>query len=415
MASLVTLPNGFRRLQYTDGEGERRTIYLGKMNKRDAETFRSRVESLLSSLFAGSSPDREVSLWVSNLPGKMKIKLAKHGLITGVEIPEKIKVNTTPTVQEFFSQYVATMGKSKKPATLLNWRQATEQFLNYLPNNIRLNEITTGTVRDWVESMRPTLAGTTLHKRFSICRQIFDYAIDHKQLRENPFTAVKVKKPKTLVNVEVSRETIEKVLKHCSPKWAAIVSLSRFGGLRCPSEVLSLKWEHIDFEAGVMTIPEPKVEHHEGRGLRKCPLFPEVRRALDNLPGREGFVFGEELYKSSLSKHGWRNANLRTAMLDILARAEVKPWPRLFHSMRASRQTEIEIEFGLPAACAWLGNTESVAKESYLLVFEEAWQRAAGKTSTPKHTEKHTKKHTAPRRKRREEAGSKESRPKKKP
>jgi integrase len=415
MASIVTLPNGFRRLQYTDGEGERRTIYLGKMNKRDAETFRSRVESLLSSLFAGSSPDRETSMWVSNLPGKVKIKLAKHGLITGVEIPEKIKANTTPTVQELFSQYIETMGKSKKPATILNWKQATEQFLNYLPNNIRLNEITTGTVRDWVESMRPTLAGTTLHKRFSICRQIFDYAIDHKQLRENPFTAVKVKKPKPLVNVEVSRETIERVLRHCSPKWAAIVSLSRYGGLRCPSEVLSLKWEHIDFDAGVMTIPEPKVEHHEGRGLRKCPLFPEVRKALESLPGREGFVVGEEMYSTAFQKNGWRNANLRTAMLDILARAEVKPWPRLFHSMRASRQTEIEIEFGLPAACAWLGNTESIAKESYLLVFEEAWQRAAGKTSTPRHTEKHTKKHTAPRRKRSEEAGSKDSRPKKKP
>jgi hypothetical protein len=30
-----------------------------------------------------------------------------------------------------------------------------------------------------------------------------------------------------------------------------------------------------------MSIPEPKVEHHEGRGVRSCPIFPELRPILD--------------------------------------------------------------------------------------------------------------------------------------
>ena len=30
-----------------------------------------------------------------------------------------------------------------------------------------------------------------------------------------------------------------------------------------------------------MSIPEPKVEHHEGRGIRSCPIFPELRPILD--------------------------------------------------------------------------------------------------------------------------------------
>jgi hypothetical protein len=30
-----------------------------------------------------------------------------------------------------------------------------------------------------------------------------------------------------------------------------------------------------------MSIPEPKVEHHEGRGIRSCPIFPELRSILD--------------------------------------------------------------------------------------------------------------------------------------
>jgi hypothetical protein len=39
-----------------------------------------------------------------------------------------------------------------------------------------------------------------------------------------------------------------------------------------------------------MSIPEPKVEHHEGRGIRSCPIFPELRTTLD-----EAFeIFGDK-------------------------------------------------------------------------------------------------------------------------
>ena len=35
---------------------------------------------------------------------------------------------------------------------------------------------------------------------------------------------------------------------------------------------------------------EPKVEHHEGRGIRSCPIFPELRSILD-----EAFeIFGDK-------------------------------------------------------------------------------------------------------------------------
>ena len=41
-------------------------------------------------------------------------------------------------------------------------------------------------------------------------------------------------------------------------------------------------WEDdIDWELNRMSIPEPKVEHHEGRGVRSCPSFPELRPILD--------------------------------------------------------------------------------------------------------------------------------------
>jgi hypothetical protein len=62
----------------------------------------------------------------------------------------------------------------------------------------------------------------------------------------------------------------------------------------------------------------------------------------------------------------------------MLRRAGVSGWPRLFHSMRASRQTELQREFPLHVVCAWLGNSPRIAQQSYLLVTEDDFARAAG-------------------------------------
>jgi hypothetical protein len=75
---------------------------------------------------------------------------------------------------------------------------------------------------------------------------------------------------------------------------------------------------------------------------------------------------------------GWKNSNLRTEMTRLLRRAGVSGWPRLFHSMRASRQTELQREFPLHVVCSWLGNSPRIAQQSYLVVTEDDFAKAAG-------------------------------------
>ena len=48
------------------------------------------------------------------------------------------------------------------------------------------------------------------------------------------------------------------------------------------------------------------------------------------------------------------------------------------HSMRASRQTELQREFPIHVVCSWLGNSPQVAQQSYLLVTEDYFAKAAG-------------------------------------
>jgi hypothetical protein len=51
------------------------------------------------------------------------------------------------------------------------------------------------------------------------------------------------------------------------------------------------------------------------------------------------------------------------------------PW---FHSMRASRQTELPREFPMHVVCSLLGSSPRIAQQSYLLVTEEDFAKAAG-------------------------------------
>ena len=135
-----------------------------------------------------------------------------------------------------------------------------------------------------------------------------------------------------------------------------------------------------------MRIPEPKVEHHEGRGIRSCPIFPELRPFLDEafeiFGDKSEYVVAAPQYRAAANTAmGWKNSNLRTEMTRLLRRAGVSGWPRLFHSMRASRQTELQREFPLHVVCSWLGTSPHHASHrptDYLLVTEDDFVKAAG-------------------------------------
>jgi integrase len=69
--------------------------------------------------------------------------------------------------------------------------------------------------------------------------------------------------------------------------------------------------------------------------------------------------------------------NLRTTFEKIVRRAGLAPWPRLFHSLRASRETELVQAHPLHVVTSWLGHTPKIAEKHYLMTTEADFQRAA--------------------------------------
>ncbi len=156
--------------------------------------------------------------------------------------------------------------------------------------------------------------------------------------------------------------------------WKVILALCRFGGLRCPSELVALRWSDVDLPGGRMTLNASKTEHHAAGGVRVCPIFPELRpyleKAWDDAPddGTAEWV---------INRYRRPDQNLHATFRKILTRAGIQPWPRLFQNLRASRETELMARYPAKDVASWLGNSEPTAMKHYAMATDEAFKAAA--------------------------------------
>ena len=105
--------------------------------------------------------------------------------------------------------------------------------------------------------------------------------------------------------------------------------------------------------------------------LRFVPIFPELLAHLE-----ASFDVAPEGQARCLQRFT-RAANLGTHMNRIVERCGIKPWPKTFQNLRASRRTELEERFPNHVVNAWLGHSAKVAEKSYLQVTPDHWAAGA--------------------------------------
>ena len=366
--------NGRRSIQFVDAAGHRKTLALGKISQKQADFLKAKVEALAAACITGHAPDDEVSAWLAKRDTVMLEKLAAVGLIARRE---------SATLGTFLDKYTVSR-IDVKPATQEIWSQPVRNLKEFFGTDRPLRNITAGDAENFrLYLVGQDLASTTVHKRLQFAGQFFRSACRHKLIAENPFSEVRSNPGNDSDRQRfITQQDVGKLLEVCpNLDWRVIVALSRYGGLRCPSEVLSLTWQDIDWENERITVHSPKTEHHPGKDTRVIPLFPELRpileEAFEAAPEGAVFVVNEKYRKAAMGPRGWRGCNLRTTMEKIIRRAGLEPWPRLFHNMRASRETELTERFPVHVVTAWLGNTPEIARKHYLQVTDEHFRQAA--------------------------------------
>ncbi len=270
-----------------------------------------------------------------------------------------------------------------KPATKEVWQQGISGLVEFFETTKRIQDISPGDADDYKQFLiGKGLAPYTVRKRLQFANTVFTAAKRHGMIVQNPFSGVTVQ---AVITTERQRfvtiDEIDRIMTKCpNHHWRTIVALARFAGMRCPNEVLSLKWTDIDWERGEIVVTANKTAHHAGKGIRHCPLFSELRPYLEESfeLAKEGavYVIDESFRKSAIGKSGWRNCNLRTTFEKIIKLAGIEPWPKPFVNLRSTRETELNEVFPAHVVAYWLGHSVKIASKHYLQTTDEHYRRA---------------------------------------
>ena len=377
MASIAREKNGNRRILFVAPDEKRKTIRLGKVSQRTAEGIKYRVEQLLEAIHFNRPMEADLMQWATDLEPRMAKKLAAVGLIA------KPEAKTTATLGSFLQAWLAARKGDYKPASLIAWRQVINALTDFLGADCPLVDVTPAKSEAFRQSMLAAdLRPTTIHKRLQHARMFFAHAKRQDLVETNPFEFVRHRPgDPSERRAYVPPADVERVIDHApNGTWKLLIALSRFAGLRVPSEALSIRWQDVDWERGRLTVPSPKTQHLAGRSYRVIPMFPLVRpyleAAWDEAPEGAEYVIPEEYRRRAQGPGGWANANLRTTLEKIVRRAGLETWPRLWHSMRASCETDLARQFPLAIVAKWLGNTQAVAMRHYVDVTDADFERA---------------------------------------
>lgn len=388
MASISSDKNGNRTIQFVAGDRKRRSIRLGAMPKKDANTIKAKIEALNAAAIAQTSWDAETAAWVGKVPSLLYDKLAKAGLL-----PVRAAAEST-MLGAFLASYIEGRSDVKR-GTKNVYRHTQECLVEYFGATKPLSEVSSGDADEWRRwmatsgkwadgSIRKKLGDNTIRRRCGVARQFFRAALRKRIITANPFGEMKGISVRSNRERDyfITRDEAAKVIDACpDAQWRLLFALSRFGGLRCPSEHLALTWGDIDWATKRMIVRSPKTEHHEGQGIRVVPIFPELRPYLDDV-----WEIAEEVVSSLdpkeqakahvITRYRDPNANLRTQFERIIARAGLKPWPKLFQNLRATRATELAAEYPSHVAADWMGHSAMVAQKHYWRTTDADFEKA---------------------------------------
>ena len=293
-----------------------------------------------------------------------------------------IELRVSSNLGDFIADYIARRS-DVEPGTVTNYHQVRLNLVAFFGYEKPLRSITAADAtafRKWLETDEGQ-SENTLRRRCGRARQFFTAAIKAKLIEENPFDGMPVSvggsKGKERFITEAESQ---KILKACPDlQWRLIFSLCRYGGVRCPSEILALTWENVLWDSSRIIVTAPKTKRYAGHETRVIPMFPELagvlneayEAAFDCLEDPSTVVSGPVV-----TRYTSADQNMRTTFVKIIERAGLIPWPKPFQNLRATRETELMETYPSHVVVSWIGHSETVARKHYLQTTDAHFEKA---------------------------------------
>lgn len=354
--------------QFKNPAGKRFTLRIGGLTQRNANSFRVRLDELISAVMANLTPSPEIVGWVQGLPKVVQEKLARVGLIT---LKESIGLGD-------YRDRFMHLKRDKKKSTLTAIRVCTDRLVKFFGKDRRLEKIRPGDIDSFMTHLRTTISQATVSQTVKKAKMMFGQAVRDGLISANPMAHVKGGKESNRSKLFfVTPGMTAAVLDACpDAEWRLIFGLARIGGLRVPSEIIPLQWSDIDWGKKRFYVHSPKTEHHEGGEGRWVPLYPELLKLFE-----EAWEEAEEGEVHVITRYRDAGQNLRTTLNRIAIKAGVRPWPKPWQNARTSRVTELRRVLPAHLVNEWHGHTDAVALEHYAQVTDQDWSVATVTTT----------------------------------
>lgn len=377
MASLINRPNDNRWIQYTIGL-ERYTLRLGKRSKRDAMPFKTNVEKILNSRFAGLEIEPSVAKWLGQVAinePKIYARMVKLGLAEETSDHASQRV---PTIAKFIREYIEKRTGARDSKTIRNYKLAERSIIEFFGTAKRLDDVTKDDANDYrlfLESKR--YKENTINRRIGRAKQFFASAVDAKLIGTNPFHGQSTKVRAVESNFHrITPSDIEKILDVVpNSEWRLAIALGYYAGLR-RCEIPTFRWDWVNWSESKIEIDSPKT------GKRWIPIFKELEPYLSARfdDAEPGDVLAMPRF------NGNQDANLNTQLYRYCKQAGVERWREGFQQMRRNAEINLCQTFPQHVVCRWIGHTQTVANEFYLRTTDEHFEMASKKSDQTRST-----------------------------
>ena len=374
------------RYQPTLPNGKRPTIHLGAIRESAANKICGMIDDLIGALKNNLTPTPATQRWLLDLDKPVFEKLKRLGLCEAAhevcllrERRDNKELVQIPSLEGFREWYKIQREADCELSTVKKHQSSLNNLINYCsehePRIKLISDVAEEAAFRFQLARIKERAEATASKDIKVCKTAFGYAVRIGWIQENPF---KYLKTGSEVNPEghfiLPIEDYERMIDACpNSTWRTIIALGRIGGLREPSELVNLKWIHVNWGNGQVLVTSPKTKRY-GKTERSIPLFARLEEQLADhfelTADKSEYVIDNPAYRH-------RDANLRTTFNRIREKAGIAKFPNPFRNLRLSAANDVcRAGYTMKVVTEWFGHDIVTALKHYHKVIQADFDRA---------------------------------------
>lgn len=173
---------------------------------------------------------------------------------------KKIHAPRNTTLKEFSDDWIKYKDSNCEKTTIYHYTCYLKKHVNPILGDMSLEEITPKVINEFIHhKLTGTYDGKPLTKNYmrkiyDMLKQMFDRAVELKEISENPLNYIKPpKKQETNIDVYTLNQLKKLFEVSAGTRMEIVVKLAGYLGLR-RGEICGLKWSSIDFEKKLLIV-----------------------------------------------------------------------------------------------------------------------------------------------------------------